>query len=147
MEEPALVTVVTDGLRFQPVTCLANFELACTLRVEQRHIARHFTDSVARRTLARPDSLVQYGFVVENDRPLVNGTRIQALLGCPSPYFRDGFDLLRDESGGITVQTITLLPITSGEAGLVREKGMDAVAELFWDRKPNLLDVTRESVV
>ena len=147
MEEPALVTVVTDGLRFQPITCLANFELACTLRMDQRHIARHFTDSVARRMLARPDSLVQYRFVVENNRPLVNGARTQALLGCPSRYLRDGFDLVRDESGGITVQTIRLLPITSGEAGLVREKGMDAVAELFCERKPNLLDATRESVV
>ncbi|WP_433475529.1 hypothetical protein ACQPZP_43995 [Spirillospora sp. CA-142024] len=114
-KSPPLSTMATDGLRSQDVTALAPVELVCTLWEAQRHVARHFVDSMAQMIINNPSTLIQYGFVVENDEPLLEGTQIHALLGCPSPFFRDGFDLLKEESGGIKVQAITLLPITSGK--------------------------------
>ncbi|WP_433465477.1 hypothetical protein [Spirillospora sp. CA-128828] len=126
-ESPPLSTVAADGLRSQDVTALAPVELVCTLWEEQRYIARHFADSLAQTIIHKPSTLIHYGFVVDNDEPLLEGTQVQALLGCPSPSFRDGFDLLKEESGGIKAQAITLLPITSGAAELVRDKGDDAL--------------------
>ncbi|MGP3974055.1 suppressor of fused domain protein [Streptomyces sp. 8N114] len=145
-ETPPLSTVTTDGLRSQGLTALAPVELACTLWEGQRHVARHLVDSMAQILLRNPSRLIEYGFVVENDEALLKGTQIHAVLGCPSPFFRDGFGLLKEESGNINVQTITLLPITAGEADLVRDEGEDALFAAFWEKKPNLLDVTRETV-
>ncbi|GAA4054519.1 suppressor of fused domain protein [Actinomadura miaoliensis] len=147
LADPGFTTVITDGLRTAPIKALAPLELACTLRGDQRHIARYLVGSMARMMLRNPDTFVQYGFVFENSEPFVEGTGMQAVLGAPSMFFRNGFDLIEKDSGGLELQIITLLPISAGEAAHVGNADEDALFELFWEHKAPVWDVTRASVI
>jgi hypothetical protein len=144
--DPGISTVVTNGLRLQPLTATRPQELVCSLGEGQREIARHVVDSMARALLGQGRGL-EYGAVVVNDRPVLEGTEMRGVLAHPSPYFGGDFDLFRDSSGEHAVQIITLMPVTAGEAALVEAEDADELFERFWAKRPNLLDVTRPSAV
>ncbi|MFD7506012.1 suppressor of fused domain protein [Streptomyces sp. NPDC059850] len=144
--DPGISTVITNGLRFQSLTATRPQELVCSLWEGQRDIARYFVDSMAGVLLEQGRGL-EYGAVVVNDRPVLEGTEMHGVLAHPSPYFGSDFDLFPGASGEPGVQIITLMPVTAPEAALVEEEDADELFERFWAKRPNLLDVTRPSAV
>lgn len=144
--DPGVSTVITNGLRFQSLTATRPQELVCSLWEGQRDIVRYFVDSMAGVLLGQGRGL-EYGAVVVNDRPVLEGTEMHGVLAHPSPYYGSDFDLFRDASGEPAVQIITLMPVTAAEAALVEEEDADELFERFWAKRPNLLDVTRPSAV
>jgi hypothetical protein len=146
LEDRGVASVITNGLRFQDITTLQPQELVCTLYEDQRHIARYFTDAMARLTLKHQRGL-EYGFHFDNRRPLVEGTEICGLLAHPSPLFGEEFDLVWNEAGAIAMQIITLIPLTDPEIEFVEAEGPERMWEVFQLHRVDVLDVKRESAV
>ncbi|GAB3299005.1 suppressor of fused domain protein [Parasphingorhabdus pacifica] len=127
-DQPPISTVVTNGLRFQSITAVIPEELACTLWDGQEHIAHFLTDTTASMLLEMGRGL-DFGMVVENDEPILQGTAICGVLAHPSPYFDSGFNVF-PTSEEATLQIVSLLPVTSGEAALSQQEGPEALFEV-----------------
>ncbi|TDD04589.1 suppressor of fused domain protein [Saccharopolyspora terrae] len=143
-DEPPISTIVTNGLRFQTITSMLPEELACSLWDGQENVAQYLVDSTASMILKNGRGL-EYGMVIENRQPIVNGTEIQAVLAHQSPFFGGSFDVFPDNNQP-ELQIISLIPITSGEAGVVHSEGPSALFERFKENQANILDVRRPAV-
>lgn len=143
-DEPPISTVVTNGLRFQTVTSMLPEELACSLWDGQESVAHYLVDSTASMILQNSRGL-EYGMVIENRQPIINGTEIQAVLAHQTPFFGGTFDVYPDDQRP-ELQIISLIPITSREAAVAREEGSDALFMRFKEHRANILDVRRPAV-
>ncbi|MGH3646818.1 MAG: hypothetical protein ACRDTM_06545, partial [Micromonosporaceae bacterium] len=112
-----IVTVGSNGLRFQKYAALKEQELACSAYAAQEGAARYLVDITASRVIATGQGL-SYGDVVRNDAPLVPDTGIYGVLAAAHPYFPGEFDLYRDADGEVQLHLITLVPVTEGELRL-----------------------------
>lgn len=144
-DQPPISTVVTNGLRFQSITSMVPEEIACTLWDGQEHIAHFLADTTASMLLKTGRGL-DFGMVIENDEPILQGTAICGLLAHPSPYFDSGLSVFPNGQQP-ALQIVSLIPVTSGEAAVAQNEGPEALFARFSENQANILDVTRPSVV
>ncbi|MFE3188737.1 suppressor of fused domain protein [Nocardia sp. NPDC059240] len=145
VEEPPVTTVVTNGLRFQNITSMLPEELVCSLRSDQQHIAHYLVDSIA-SMIIRNRRGMEFGSIFENDQPIVEGTEIVGVIAHVNPTFDQGFNLFPDATAPV-LQMITLVPVTAPEIDFAHGEGEDALFEVFWLNRTNVLDVHRRSAV
>ncbi|WP_433631209.1 suppressor of fused domain protein [Nocardia sp. CA-120079] len=145
-DEYPVTSVITNGLRFQEVSSLLPEELVCTLRTGQEGFAHHIVDITAGLVL-RNRRGIEYDSVLTNATPLIDGTEIHGVIGYPSPFFGDEFDLLRDPDGQPVLQLITLLPITRQEAEFAGDNSPDELWEIWQENRTDLLDINRGSAL
>ena len=119
-------------------------ELACSLWDGQENVAHYLVDSTASMILHNGRGL-EFGMVIENRQPIINGTDIQAILAHRTPFFGGTFDVYPDNQQP-ELQIISLIPITTGEAALARDEGPDALFTRFKEHRANILDVRRPAV-
>lgn len=141
-----MISVVTNGIRFQQVTAVLPQELVCTLNADQEQIAHMLTMRTA-------DLVIQLGQgltvdqLVPSETPLVEDTRIHGVVAMAHPYVGEEFDTLLDANGNVELQIITLIPVLPEEIEFVRQYTMDDLYEQWEERETDLLDARRASVV
>ena len=145
-EEDKMATVVSDGLRFQPITTALEQELACTVRVDQIGAAHALVDLTSALTINNRHGL-EYDQILDNDRPVLDGTDMIGVITLPHPYFGEDFDLFHDATGKLQLQMITLVPATEQELVFADEHGAEALYKLWHERSTDLLDVSRPSAI
>ena len=143
----AVVSVVSNGLRFQRVTTIFPQELVCTVRVEHRKAAHLLVALSAEMVLRRGVGLM-LDEIVRSPGPIASNTRIEAAVATTHPYVDDDrFDALTDDQGQIELQIITLIPLLHAEAEFAGRAGVDELYGAWEERGTDLLDVHRTSAV
>jgi hypothetical protein len=142
----SMVTALTDGMRSQSPQSPLPLEFACSVRPGQEEEAARLVEMFADLTV-RGGSEVEYddGFLVEE--PLVPGTSIQGLLAAPHPYADEMFNLFRDAKGELSLQFVTLVPLTGPEGAHLRDHETGELFELWESAGTDLLDLHRASAV
>jgi hypothetical protein len=133
-----MATVISDGLRFQPVTSI--------LEQDQVGAAHAIVDLTCTLTINNAVGL-EYDQILDNDRPLLDGTQMQGVITLPHPYLGERFDLFHDTDGKLQLRMITLVPATEQELVYADEHGADALYEVWHEKRTDLLDVERASAL
>ena len=143
---PSMVSAVTDGIRLRSLQSSLPLEFACSVLPGQEDLAVRLVEMFADSTV-RGGAEVEYddGFVV--DEPLVPGSRVHGLLAAPHPYADEMFNLFRDAEGRLSLQFVTLVPLTSAEAGHLRDHETGELFELWKASGADLRDLHRASAV
>jgi hypothetical protein len=143
-----IVSIVTNGLRFQRITSVYPKELVCTVRADQRKEAHLLVPLVAGIVLQRGLGLTLDEVILSDaPEPVIPGTEIAGIVAGTHPYADDGFDTLTDTSGKTELQLITLIPAASRELHLAQAAGIDAVYDAWEGQNTDLLDMHRPSAV
>lgn len=137
-----LISVVTNGLRFQQVTAVMPQELVCTLDAGQEQIAQMLTMRTADLVIQRGRGLV-VDQLVPSKTPLVEDTRIHGVVAMSHPYVGEEFDVLLDANGNVELQIITLIPVLPDEIEFVRQHSMDDLYQRWEEQETELLDAYR----
>ncbi|MEV5838165.1 suppressor of fused domain protein [Nocardia sp. NPDC052112] len=145
-DEHPVTSVITNGLRFHEMPSLLPEELVCTLNTGQEGFS-HYIVGIIADLILRNQRGIEYDSILVNDTPLITETKIHGVLGYPSPFFGDEFDLLRNSDGKPVLQLITLLPITRQEAEFADENSPDELWEIWAENRTDLLDINRGSAV
>ena len=145
LEELHLTTVISSGLRFQPLGAEPAQELACTVYREQAEAARHLVDLtsellVQQRTFLVPDQ------IVPNEKPLLLGTEFHGVLASGHPIFPSEFTRFTDPDGVEQLQVFTLLPVTLGELNYILDHGVTALRQQWARFEVDVFDLGRPSV-
>jgi hypothetical protein len=142
----SMVTALTDGMRSRSPRSPLPLEFACSVRPGQEEDAARLVEVFADLTV-RDGSEVEYddGFLVEE--PLVPGTAIRGLLAAPHPYADEMFNLFRDAGGELSLQFVTLVPLTGPEGAHLRAHETGELFELWESAGTDLLDLHRSSAV
>ncbi|MEU8180826.1 suppressor of fused domain protein [Micromonospora sp. NPDC049044] len=144
----SLVSVVTNGLRFQRITAVLPQELVCTVHAEQRKEAHLLVPLTTAIVMGRRAGLGLDEVVMSADPgPVVPGTEIAGVVAGTHPYAADGFDALPDSDGKPELQLITLLPATHAELTYARNNSIDDLYTVWENQTTDLLDLHRRSVV
>ncbi|PKW13984.1 suppressor of fused domain protein [Saccharopolyspora spinosa] len=146
LEQYHLTTVISTGLRFQPLGAEPAQELACTVYTEQAEAARHLVDLTAevlvqQRTHLVPDQ------IVPNEQPLLPGTEFHGVLASGHPLFPPEFTRFTDPDGVEQLQVFTLLPVTLGELNYILDNGVTALRQQWARFEVDVFDLGRPSVV
>lgn len=144
-EEYHLTTVVSSGLRFQPLGAVPAQELACTVYREQAEAGRYLVDVTAEllvrtRTCLVPDQLVP------NRDPLLPNTEFHGVLASGHPLFDSEFTRFTDARDEETLQVFTLLPVTLGELNYVLDRGVASLRQQWARFEVDVFDLGRPSV-
>ncbi|GAA4852620.1 suppressor of fused domain protein [Saccharopolyspora rosea] len=144
-EQYHLSTVISTGLRFQPLGAEPAQELACTVYKEQAEAARHLVDLtsellVRQRTHLVPDQ------IVPNEEPLLPGTEFHGVLASGHPLFPPEFTRFTDPDGIEQLQVFTLLPVTLGELNFILDHGVTALRQEWSRFEVDVFDLGRPSV-
>jgi hypothetical protein len=143
-----IVSVVTNGLRFQRLTVVYPQELVCTVRVDQRKDAHLLVPLTAGIVMQRGSGLMIDEIILSADpEPIVPGTEIAGVIAANHPYADDGFDTLTTPTGAVELQLITLIPATRPELELAQRSGIDALYDIWEKEGTDLLDMRRPSTV
>jgi hypothetical protein len=145
-DRPDMVTAVTDGLRRLPFTTPLPVEFACSSRPGQEDDAARLLGVFADRTV-RSGAEVEYDDGLVEERPLLPGTAIVGLLAAPHPYADEMFNLYRDSDGTLSLQFITLVPLTDAEAEYLADHETVELFDLWTAASTDLLDFRRLSAV
>lgn len=145
LEKYHLTTVISSGLRFQPLGAEPAQELACTVYKEQAEAARHLVDLTAevlvqQRTFLVPDQ------IVPNEEPLLPGTEFHGVLASGHPMFAPEFTRFTDPDGVEQLQVFTLLPVTLGELNYILDNGVTALRQQWARFEVDVFDLGRPSV-
>lgn len=97
------------------------------------------------RQLAEGREPLLYGDVVGPAGSLVPGSPMEAIYVCEPTYFPPGFARFVTPEG-CEIRTRWLIPIYSGEAQLVGDKGAGALEDLLEEQDPDLLNLQRGPV-
>jgi len=135
-------TVISDGLRFQPISAPLEQEIVCTVRADQVGAAHALVDLTCALTINNGEGIA-YDQILDNDRALFDGTNMHGAIALPHPYFGEDFDLFHDADGMLQLQMITLVPATEPELVYADEHGADALYRLWHERATDLCDVER----
>lgn len=146
LEEYHLTTVISSGLRFQPLGAEPAQELACTVYREQTDAARHLVDITAELLVKQHTHLVP-DQVVPNERPLLPNTEIHGVLASGHPLFPAEFTRFLDPDGVEQLQVFTLLPVTIGELDYVLDHGVPELRQRWARLEVDVFDLTRPSAV
>jgi hypothetical protein len=143
-----IVSVVTNGLRFQPLTVVFPQELVCTVHEDQRKEAHLLVPLTASIVMQRGSGLMIDEIILsDSTEPVVPGTEIEGVIAANHPYADDGFDTLTTPAGATELQLVTLIPATRFELRLAQEDGVDALYEIWENEGADLLDMHRRSTV
>ncbi|SFS56554.1 suppressor of fused domain protein [Saccharopolyspora flava] len=145
LEELHLTTVISSGLRFQPLGAEPAQELACTVYKEQAEAARHLVDLtsellVQQRTFLVPDQ------IVPNEKPLLPGTEFHGVLASGHPIFPSEFTRFTDPEGNEQLQVFTLLPVTLGELNYILDHGVTSLRQQWARFEVDVFDLGRPSI-
>ncbi|MEV0718774.1 suppressor of fused domain protein [Asanoa sp. NPDC050611] len=94
--------------------------------------------------LVRRQAGLRHGQVIGPAGPVFPGSRMTALVATNPGYLPESFAVCRTES--VPIVLTYLLPLTGGEAGVVRERGLPALERLFVAEDPDLTDPGRPEV-
>jgi hypothetical protein len=143
-----LVSVVTNGLRFQRITAVFPQELVCTVHEQQRKQAHLLVPLTAEIVMRRRAGLRLDEVIMSADPgPVIPGTEIAGLVAATHPYAAEGFDTLPDPDGKPQLQLITLLPATRAELTYAGEHSVDDLYSAWEDQATDLLDTHRRSAI
>jgi hypothetical protein len=146
LDEYHITTVISSGLRFQPLGAEPAQELACTVYKEQGPAARHLVDITAELLVNEGTHLVP-DQVVPNERPLLPNTEIHGVLASGHPMFPPEFTRFVDPDGVEQLQVFTLLPVTLGELNYILDHGVSALRQQWARFEVDVFDLGRPSVV
>lgn len=140
-----LTTVVSSGLRFQPLGADPAQELCCTVYKEQADAARYLVDLsaellVRNRTHLVPDQLVP------NRQPLLPNTEFHGVLAGGHPLFGSEFTRFVDARDEETLQVFTLLPVTLGEINYLLDHGVASLRQQWARFEVDVFDLGRPGV-
>lgn len=140
-----LSTVISSGLRFQPLGADPTQELACSVYREQAEAARHLVDITAellvtQRTYLVPDQ------IVPNEQPLLPNTEFHGILASGHPLFPPDFTRFTDDQGVEQLQVFTLLPVTLGELNFILDHGVTKLRQEWARFEVDVFDLGRPSV-
>ncbi|MFI0260289.1 suppressor of fused domain protein [Streptomyces sp. NPDC017056] len=141
-----LVSVVTNGIRFQKITTIMPIELACTVLPEQRAYARALVTLTANLVI-RVGEAVQLDQVIPAPEPFWEDLDMAGVMIVNHPYIEDGFESVLNAEGRTEMQILTVVPVTAAEIAYVNEHDADALYEIWEEEETDLLDVTRASAV
>ncbi|MBA8826703.1 hypothetical protein FHX42_004082 [Saccharopolyspora lacisalsi] len=144
-EEYHLTTVISSGLRFQPIGADPAQELACTVYREQAEAARYLVDLTSQLLVGLNTHLVP-DQIVPNEQPLLAGTEFHAVLASGHPLFPPEFTRFTDTEGTEQLQVFTLLPVTLGELNFVLDSGVAALRRQWARFEVDVFDLGRPSV-
>lgn len=144
-EEFHLTTVVSSGLRFQPLGAPLPQELACTVYKEQAEAGRYLVDLTA-ELLVRTRTHLVPDQVVPNREPLLPNTEFHGVLAGGHPLFDSEFTRFTDGRDEETLQVFTLLPVTLGELNYVLDRGVDSLRQQWARFEVDVFDLGRPSV-
>ncbi|WP_328475264.1 suppressor of fused domain protein [Actinoplanes sp. NBC_00393] len=139
-----LASVVTNGLRFQPITAVLPQELVCTVHAAQRKAAHLITALTAELVMKSRRGLVLEQ-VIPSPHPLIPHSDIGGVIAAIHPYADDDFDTLHSPGDAAELQLITLLPATTGELLFAEQHGTEALFQRWEAKETDLLDVFRRS--
>ncbi|HEY0451512.1 suppressor of fused domain protein [Actinophytocola sp.] len=141
-----LVSVVTNGLRFQRIRAVRPQEFVCTLRAQYEQQARFLTILTADQVIRTGVGLV-FDQVVLADNILIPDSQIQGIIASTHPYVDEDLEDLTDDNGEVELQILTLIPITGPEGRLAQESGADALYDRWEAQETDLLNPFRPSAV
>jgi hypothetical protein len=141
-----LISIVTNGIRFQPIRVPLPQEYICTVYARYEQPARALTIMTADHILRVGTGLV-LDQVVLADNPLIPDSQIQGVIASSHPYVDGDVETLVGPDGEVELQLLTLIPITAGEGHLARDQGPDALYDKWEERETDLLDIFRTSAV
>ncbi|GAB3554416.1 hypothetical protein J2S53_003783 [Actinopolyspora lacussalsi] len=145
LDEYHLSSVISSGLRFQPIGAEPAQELACTVYREQAEAARYLVD-ISAELLVRNGTHLVPDQLVPNDKPLLAGTEFHALLAGGHPLFPPEFTRFTDAQGVEQLQVFTLLPVTLGELNFALDRGVAALRQQWARFEVDVFDIGRPSV-
>jgi suppressor of fused protein SUFU len=141
-----LVSVVTNGLRFQRVRAVMPQELVVTVHARHERGA-HFLAKITADQVVRTGVGLVYDQVVMADNPVVPGTQIHGVIASTHPYVDADMEDMPGADGETELQLLTLIPITGAEGQLARTQGADALYDRWEAAATDLLDLARPSAV
>jgi hypothetical protein len=141
-----LVSVVTNGLRFQRVRAVLPQELVVTVQAQHERAAHYLAKITADQVIQTGVGLV-YDQVVMADNPLIPGSQVQGVIASTHPYVDDDMEAMPGPDGEPELQLLTLIPVTGAEGQLARQQGADALYDRWEAQETNLLDISRPSAV
>jgi hypothetical protein len=144
-EEYHLTSIISTGLRFQPLGADPAQELACTVYREQAEAARHLVDMTAELLVTEQTHLVP-DQIVPNEAPLLPGTEFHGLLASGHPLFPPEFTRFTDPDGVEQLQVFTLLPVTLGELNYLLDHGVTSLRQQWARFEVDVFDLGRPSV-
>ncbi|NHD18260.1 MULTISPECIES: suppressor of fused domain protein [Actinopolyspora] len=145
LDEYHLTSVISSGLRFQPIGAEPAQELACTVYREQAEAARYLVD-ISSELLVRNSTHLVPDQLVPNNQPLLAGTEFHALLAGGHPMFPPEFTRFTDAQGVEQLQVFTLLPVTLGELNFALDRGVSALRKQWARFEVDVFDLGRPSV-
>lgn len=140
-----LSTVISSGLRFQPLGAEPAQELACTVYKEQVDAARHLVDATAELLVTGETHLVP-DQIVPNRQPLLPNTEFHGVLASGHPAFPPEFTRFTDAQGVEQLQVFTLLPVTLGELNFILDNGVSALRQQWARFQVDVFDLGRPSI-
>ncbi|GAB2735264.1 hypothetical protein GCM10027174_05260 [Salinifilum aidingensis] len=140
-----LSTVISSGLRFQPIGAEPAQELACSVYKEQAEAARHLVDITAELLVQNGTHLVP-DQIVPNEQPLLPNTEFHGVLASGHPMFPPEFTRFTDEHGAEQLQVFTLLPVTLGELNFILDNGVTRLRQEWARFEVDVFDLGRPSV-
>jgi Suppressor of fused protein (SUFU) len=143
---PDMVTAVTDGMRRHSLQSALPLELACSARPGQEDAAVRLVELFADTNL-RDGTEVEYDDGLLAEEPLLPSTSVQGLLAAPHPHADEMFNLFRTASGELSLQFVTLVPVTAAEGRHLRDHETTELFELWRSAGTDLLDLHRASAV
>lgn len=141
-ERPEFVSFITNGLSTVDVAALKPQELVCSVQPGQDGAAAQLVTTMLDQIIATDRGPV-VDQLIPAKTPILERTNIYGLLATTHPFLDDAFNVVRDTDGTITVQIVTLLPLTAPEVRQAESAGLDALIDLLEEVNPPLLDVTR----
>lgn len=140
-ERPEFVTFATRGLSDLDVAAIKPQELVCSVLPGQDGAAAQLVTVLFEQILVtdRGPTVPQ---LIPNATPILDRTQIHGLLATGHPYLDEAFDVITRD-GAVTVQLVTLVPLTGAEVRQAQASGLDSLMDTLEATDPALLDVTR----
>lgn len=145
LEKYHLSTVISSGLRFQPLGADPAQEVACTVYKEQAEAARHLVDVTA-ELLVQHDTCLVPDQIVPNKQPLLPNTEFHGVLSSGHPLFPAEFTRFTDAQDVEQLQVFTLLPVTLGELNYALDHGVPSLRQQWARFEVDVFDLGRPSV-
>jgi hypothetical protein len=145
LDEFHMTTIISSGLRFQPLGADPAQELACTVYREQAEAAKHLVDITAELLVQQRTHLVP-DQIVPNEEPLLPNTEFHGVLASGHPLFPPEFTRFTDADGVEQLQVFTLLPVTLGELNYILDNGVTALRQQWARFEVDVFDLGRPSV-
>lgn len=141
-----LVSVATNGIRYQAVRIPMPQEYVCTVHARHERAA-HILIAMTAEHILRVGSGLALDQVVLAETPLIPDSEIHGVIASTHPYADGEVETLLGPDGEVELQLLTLIPVTAAEGDLARQHGPDALYSRWEEQESDLLDLYRPSAV